>query len=152
MTLPRWDSAVASVMAVLAGSGVPSFKAYTIYDMMLSDEALCFAMETTAGLALLLCIHCENDGMIRFATERLHRKGHSVFRILPVPPAESEAEAVSRVLRMARLTGARGLPGPSLHGRIVEEVRRARKAGARVSAETCRSICADRGTLRRRAP
>jgi dihydropyrimidinase len=138
MTLPRWDSAVASEMAVLAGSGVPSFKAYTIYDMMLSDEALCFAMETTARLGALLCIHCENDGMIRFATERLHRKGHSGLSYFARSrPPESEAEAVSRVLRMARLTGARVYLVHLSTAESLEEVRRARKAGARVSAETC---------------
>jgi len=138
MTLPRWDDGTAAEMESLVVRGIPSYKTYTTYDLMLQDEVFCRVMETTARLGALLCVHCENDGMIRYATEHLAQQGHSgLSRFALSRPPESEAEAVSRILRMAELTGAAVYLVHLSTAESLEEVRRARKRGVRVFAETC---------------
>lgn len=103
MTL-RWaDDATLDAVSGMVAAGCPSFKAYTTYDgFRLEDPDLLRAMTAVGRSGGMLMVHCENDAMIRSAREELAAAG----RLGPAShprsrrPA-SEAEAVSRVLRLA---------------------------------------------------
>ena len=138
MTLPRWDDHTARQMEAIVARGVTSFKVYTTYDLMLDDAALFRVMETAARLNAVVCVHCEDDGMIRAATQALVARGEtSLAHFAQSRPAESEAAAVSRVLRLAALSGARVYLVHLSTAAALEEVRFARKRGQLIYAETC---------------
>jgi len=138
MTLPRWDGDTARQMETTAAHGVTSFKVYTTYDLMLDDASLLRVFETAAELGALVCVHCEDDGMIRTATGVLEERGETSLAFFAQSrPAESEAAAVSRVLRLASQAGARVYLVHLSTSGALEQVRLARARGQAVYAETC---------------
>jgi len=138
MTLPRWDGETARQIEAIVARGVTSFKVYTTYDLMLDDASLLRVMETAARLGALVCVHCEDDGMIRAATDALEQRGEtSLAHFAQSRPAESEAAAVSRVLALAKQAGARVYLVHLSTAGALDEVRLAQKRGQIVYAETC---------------
>lgn len=138
MTLPRWDDDTARQMESTLAHGITSFKVYTTYDLMLDDASLLRVMETAARINALVCVHCEDDGMIRTATRALVARGETgLSHFSQSRPAESESAAVSRVLQLAQQANARVyLVHLSTVGAL-EAVKRARTRGQQVYAETC---------------
>ena len=138
MTLPRWDIDTARQMETTVTHGVSSFKVYTTYDLMLDDASLLRVFETAARIGALVCVHCEDDGMIRAATRALEECGETSLAFFAQSrPAQSEAAAVSRVLRLARQAGALVYLVHLSTAAALEQVRLARARGQRVYAETC---------------
>jgi dihydropyrimidinase len=104
MTL-RWaDDATLNAVAEIVAAGCPSFKAYTTYEgFRLDDPDLLRAMAAVGSAGGLLMVHSENDAMVQDARRRLAAAGELGPAAHPRSrPAESEAEAVGRVLRLAR--------------------------------------------------
>ncbi len=138
MTLPRWDSETARQMEATIAHGITSFKVYTTYDLMLDGASLLRVFETAARNNALVCVHCEDDGMIRAATRALEERDEmSLDYFAQSRPAESEAAAVSRVLRLAAQAGALVYLVHLSTAASLEQVRFARARGQRVYAETC---------------
>ena len=138
MTLPCWDGDTARQMETTVAHGVSSFKVYTTYDLMLDDASLLRVFETAAHIGALVCVHCEDDGMIRAATRALEERGEtSLACFAQSRPAQSEAAAVSRVLRLAAQAGALVYLVHLSTAASLEQVRLARARGQRVYAETC---------------
>jgi dihydroorotase len=92
------------------------------------------AMEYAGGFDLPLICHSED---LRLASGGVMHEGPTATRLgLRGIPAEAEVIAVERDLALARLTGARvHISHVSCQGSVAA-VRRAKEAGARVSAET----------------
>ena len=121
--------------------GVPSFKVYTAYRMrglMLEDPDISRVMEKVASAGGLVAVHAESERIIErliqgnLAAGNTGPKYHAQSR-----PPEAEAEAISRVTRLAQAAGAR-LYIVHLSSRAgEEEVERARGRGTNVFAETC---------------
>ena len=134
------ESAGSPDLARLPGAGFSSAKAYMTYDNHVDGQDLARLLRQTRELGLLLAVHAEDDAAIRALRAKFREEGkgdpiwHAASR-----PAQSEAEAVARVLRLAaeaddapvyivHLSSAAGL----------EAIRRARAAGQKnVYAETC---------------
>ncbi|HET7676896.1 MAG TPA: dihydropyrimidinase [Candidatus Limnocylindrales bacterium] len=122
----------------LIESGVPSFKAFMVYDFRLPDELLFAAMRLAATHRGLVQVHCENATIIdalvvrELAAGNSGPRGHAASR-----PPYAEAEATHRAAALARAAGA------SMHvvhlscADALAEVRAAKAAGVAVSAETC---------------
>lgn len=121
--------------------GVPSFKVYTAYrkrGLMLEDPDILRVMRKVASVGGLVAVHAESERIIErliqdnIAAGNTGPKYHALSR-----PAEAEAEAISRVTRLAYAAGAR-LYIVHLSSRVgKEEVERARGRGTNVFAETC---------------
>ncbi len=134
------DEALDDMAAIAREEGITSFKAYMTYDGRLEDLDLMKVLERAAREHILIAVHCENHGIVTYYRERFVREGktqtrwHSVSR-----PAEAEAEAVNRLLYLARAAGEAPVYIVHLSTRSgLEEVRRARAAGQiRFGAETC---------------
>ena len=138
MTLPRWNGDTARQMETTVAHGVTSFKVYTTYDLMLDDASLLRVFETAAKIGALVCVHCEDDGMIRAATKTLEERGETgLDHFAQSRPAESEAAAVSRVLALAKQAGARVYLVHLSTSGALEQVRLAHARGQEVYAETC---------------
>jgi dihydropyrimidinase len=121
--------------------GVPSFKVYTAYrkrGLMLEDADIARVMKRVADVGGLVAVHAESEAMIeRLIQENLSAgntaaKYHALSR-----PASAEAEAISRVARLAQAENAR-LYIVHLSSKVGrEEVERARVRGTSIFAETC---------------
>lgn len=131
------DDPLAELPATI-DDGVTTSKAFMVFDFRLPDQQLFDAMRVMAERGGMLQVHCEDPVLLDFAvTSALHRgdtlpRHHAASR-----PPYVEAVATARALAFARATDS---PVHVVHlssAAALDEVRRARAAGVRVSAETC---------------
>jgi dihydropyrimidinase len=117
--------------------GVPSFKLYTAYEgYRLPDAAIFRAMEVLAAHGGLAVLHAENDDVIVELTRRLAAEGKSGPRWLAdACPPEGEAEAVHRVIELARIARARLLVFHLSCREAAREIALAKERGQVVAAE-----------------
>ena len=125
-------------LPALIEAGVPTFKAFMVYDFALPDATLEEAMRTAARHGGMLQVHCEAPDLIdpliadALARRQVGPRHHAVTR----PPA-AEAEATRRAIAMARRVEA---PLYIVHlssAEALDEVADAKSRGEPVYAETC---------------
>jgi dihydropyrimidinase len=126
-------------IARLVGEGHRSVKVFTTYDKVrLDDLSILKVLETAREGGALVCFHAENDGLIRWATERLLAAGDTAPRFHALShPRLAEIEALERICRFAEATGQPVMLFHVSTREGVEIVRAARGRGAPVWAETC---------------
>ena len=136
--LQHVDGTVLADVPEAVAQGFPTLKAYTTYEGMLDDAALLHILSALRDAGGLLAVHAENDAIAGFLTERLRQEApldplsHPRSR-----PPHCEAEAVNRVLKLAKTADA---PAYIVHLSTAEGlacVRAARRSGQKVIAETC---------------
>ena len=119
-------------------AGIPTSKAFMVFDFRLGDQALFDAMRLMGERGGMLQVHCEDpvllDAGIATALQRgdVSPRYHATTR-----PPYVEAVATARALAFARATDS---PIHVVHlssAAALDEVRRAKAAGVRVTAETC---------------
>jgi dihydropyrimidinase len=119
-------------------AGVATSKAFMVFDFRLPDQALFDAMRVMAGRAGMLQVHCEDPVLLDHAVAAALRRGDTLPRHHAASrPPYVEAVATARALAFARATDS---PVHVVHlssAAALDEVRRARAVGVRVSAETC---------------
>jgi dihydropyrimidinase len=133
----RADDPIAEIPAIVDG-GVPTAKAFMVYDFRLDDRRLFDALGAMGRAGGVLSVHCEDPVLIDAGVSAALARGdtrprdHAVSRT----PA-AEAVATHRALAFAQAADA------SIHivhlssALALSQVRRARAAGVRVSVETC---------------
>ena len=117
------DDVLKDMTEIAEKEGITSFKAYMTYDGR-----------------ILIAVHCENHGIVTFFREKFIQEGKTQTRWHPVSrPAEAEAEAVNRLLYLAKAAGDAPVYVVHLSTRKgLEEIRKARAAGqTHFGAETC---------------
>ena len=136
--LQHVDDGVLERLPDLVKQGFATFKAYTTYDGRLGDADLLRVLTTLGEAGGLLTVHCENHAMTSFLREKLRREApHDPMSHPKSRPAWCEAEAVGRVLALARTAD---VPVYIVHLSTadgLEQIRRARRSGQQVFAETC---------------
>lgn len=139
--LQHVDAAALDDMAgIAADEGITSFKVYMTYDYRLDDLDLMRVLERAGREGILIAAHCENHGIVTALRERFVAEGKTQAKWHPVSrPPEAEAEAVHRLLCLARAAGEAPVYVVHLSTRLgLEELRRARANGQRrFGAETC---------------
>lgn len=140
MAIAEWGDDSPGQMRRMREAGVSSFKTYLAYDhLRLTDAETLRCLEAARELDAVLCVHCENGDVV----DELQRavlargitgpEGHPLSR-----PAEAEADAVSRLLYLASIAGARVNVVHLSTELGLEAVRAARARGQRgVFVETC---------------
>jgi len=119
-------------------AGVPTFKAFMVYDFGVSDATLLSAFETAAAHGGMLQVHCENRTLLEANTRRLLAEGKVAPRYHPISrPALVEAEATHRAIRLAEAADAPLYVVHLSSAAALEQVRWARARGRPVFAETC---------------
>jgi len=142
MTIPAWHAQRARVLSQVPDvltAGCSSFKMYLAYDgLMLDDVSLYMAMAAVGKAGGLPIVHCENGALcdlmrkVSVASGRVAPVDHAFTR-----PPRQEAEATSRAIDMAALTGS---PIYIVHvscAASLERVKAARARGDVVYGETC---------------
>lgn len=136
-----WNESIWEELKEIVAKGIHSFKLYTTYDAMVVDAKSIYEILTRLKeLGGIAGVHCENKGIIdaRLA-ETLKKNGDrkSAAEYPSTRPALAEAEAVSRLLKIAKCVDT---PVIIVHLSSKEgyaEVERARAEGQTVYVETC---------------
>lgn len=124
----------------LIDEGVTSFKLFTAYPgaLMVDDATILQVMVRAGKRGALVAVHAENGSAIDYLVHKALAEGrkepieHALTR-----PAITEAEAVHRVIALARIAD---VPVYIVHvssAEALEEIARAQKIGIRVVGETC---------------
>jgi D-hydantoinase len=127
-----------SELPALIQAGVPTFKAFMVYDFRLPDEELLAAMRVAARHGGMLQVHCEDPSVIDPLIERALAAGdvgcrhHALCR----PPA-AEAAATRKAIEMARRAEASLYIVHLSCAEALEAVADAKARGEPVYAETC---------------
>jgi dihydropyrimidinase len=100
------DNPIAELPALIA-SGVPSFKAFMVYDFRMTDERLFEAFRAAAQHGGMVQVHCENATIIDALVADALAAGHTAARYhAETRPAYAEAEATHRAIALARAARA----------------------------------------------
>ena len=137
--LQHVDERVLREMGELADrEGITSFKAYLTYDDRLDDGALFQVLRQAREDGIVIPAHCENDGVVNYLRGWYKAQGltqpiyHARSR-----PARCEAEAVSRLLRIAQAAQCPVVIVHLTNREALREVEHARQRGQTVYVETC---------------
>jgi dihydropyrimidinase len=119
-------------------AGVATSKAFMVFDFRLSGQALFDAMRRMGDGGGMLQVHCEDPVLLDAGVAAALQQGNVLPRYhATTRPPYVEAVATARALAFARATDA---PVHVVHlssTEALDEVRRAKAAGVRVTAETC---------------
>jgi len=133
----RMDDPITELPAVIE-AGVPTCKAFMIFDFRLDDRRLYDAMRVMGERGAMLEVHCEDPVLLDAAVDAALKRGDVLPRYhATTRPSYVEAVATSRAMAFARMSGA---PVHVVHlssADALREVRRGRAGRVRVSAETC---------------
>jgi dihydropyrimidinase len=131
------DDPIAELPATIE-AGIATSKAFMVYDFRLPDERLFEALRTMGRIGGMLQVHCEDPVLLGAAVAAALQRGDVLPRYhATTRPSYVEAVATARALAFARMADA---PVHVVHlssAAALDEVRRAKVAGVRVSAETC---------------
>ncbi len=133
----RMENLMAELPEVI-DAGVATCKAFMVFDFRLDDRRLYEAMSVMGERHGMLQVHCEDPVLLDASVTAALQRGHVLPRYhATTRPSYVEAVATARALAFARMADA---PVHVVHlssAAALDEVRRAKAAGVRVSAETC---------------
>jgi dihydropyrimidinase len=127
-----------SELPAMVDAGVPTAKAFMVFDFRLEDRAIFQAMRTLGERGGMLEVHCEDPVLIDAAVATALQRGDIAPRYhATTRSTEAEAVATHRAMAFARASDA---PVYVVHLSCAEALRyvaEARASGVRAHAETC---------------
>jgi len=131
------DDPIAELPAMV-DAGVPTAKAFMVFDFRLADRAIFDAMRVLGERGGMLQLHCEDPVLIDTAVESALQRGNTAPRYhATTRTPEAEAVATHRAMAFAQATDA---PVHVVHlscAAALRHVADAKAAGIRAHAETC---------------
>ena len=125
-------------LRALIAAGHRSVKVFTTYDIALDQRQIEAILAITGPAGALTCVHAEDDAILRAARDALVAQGKTrPIHHAEARPKEAERVAVARLCEAAQRLGAPVMIFHVSCAEAADEVRRARAAGAPVTAETC---------------
>lgn len=127
-------------MGKLYDQGIVSTKIYTTYGGKLDDSKILRVLKKAKQTGTIVCVHCENDGMIAELREDAKENGWlSPIYHAKTRPAEAEAEAINRLIYLSEIAGYPKLYIVHTSSALgLDEIRRARARGVEnLYCETC---------------
>lgn len=139
MTIDDWNESIRAELPDMFAKGVSSFKMYMTYPaMMVGDRDMYWALKELKSLGGICGVHCENAGVIDgMIAERKHAGELSPASHPLTRPPYLEAEAVSRLLRIAQAADCPVVIVHLTNHAALKEVEHARARGQKVYVETC---------------
>jgi dihydropyrimidinase len=127
-----------SELPELIEAGVPTAKAFMVYDFRLPDERLFAALWVMGRHGAMLQVHCENATIIEALTRSALEAGRTACRHhAECRPTYAEAEATHRAIALAQAAGASVYVVHLSCADALAEVVAAKARGWPVYAETC---------------
>ena len=140
IAITQADDGTFADMAPMVEEGVCTFKVFLAYkgQLMVTDDLFFRVLEHTRDLGALTMVHAENGWAIDVLVERALAAGETdpIFHAR-TRPEELEAEATSRAVRFAELTGAGVYIVHVTCGLAADEIAAGQARGVAVSGETC---------------
>ncbi len=133
------DEALAEI-PFLVSEGVTSLKIFLAYKnvLQIEEEAVLKVLKAAGREGLLTLVHAENGEAIDQTTKRLLAEGKNAMKYHSVAhSAVVEAEATSRAVDYVEMTGAPLYIVHTSAGQGLQAIRRGRRRGLPVMAETC---------------
>lgn len=123
----------------LIAEGCTSLKIYLTFEgLKLDDYEVLKVLDVARREGAMVMVHAENDGCIRWLTERLLAlRKTSVKYHVAAHPDSGDREATHRAISLSELAEAPVLIAHVAAGAAVEEIRRAKARGVPIHAETC---------------
>ncbi|MBS5065557.1 MAG: dihydropyrimidinase [Hungatella hathewayi] len=139
LAISDWNDDICEELAKVVTEGVSSFKLYMTYDdMILDDEAIYEVLARLKELGGIAGVHCENSGIIKAMVKEAKAAGHmDTSAHSATRPAVVEAEAISRLLKIAAIVDTPVIIVHLSSGAGYQEVKYARERGQEVYLETC---------------
>lgn len=134
------DTVLADMQSMRDDEGISSLKLYLTYDHRLNDEEVLQIFRRAKELDMTICIHCENHAAVTLLRQQFVAEGKTEVRYHPLSrPAEAEAEAVFRMLMLAKVAGSPRVYIVHLSSALsLEAVQLARHNGQQnILVETC---------------
>jgi dihydropyrimidinase len=131
------DDPIAELPALIA-AGVPTAKAFMVYDFRLPDERLLAVLRAMGRDGGMLEVHCENATVVDALVGEALARGNVACRHHALTrPTYAEAEATHRAIALARAAGASVYIVHMSCADALAEVVAAKARGWPVFAETC---------------
>jgi dihydropyrimidinase len=131
------DDPLAELPATI-DAGIATSKAFMVFDFRLGDVTLFEALRVMGERGGMLQVHCEDPVLLDAGIAAALQRGDTLPRYhASARPSYVEAVATARAIAFARMTGA---PIHIVHlssAAALDEVRRGKAEGVRVTAETC---------------
>ena len=139
MSIVEWNEETEKEIQDMIEEGITSFKLYMTYPaMMVEDRDLYKILKKLNEYGCFAGVHCENAGVIDALIEEAKKEGRLGPENHPlVRPDTMEAEAVHRLLVIAKEAGAPVMIVHLTNKKAYEEIVKARENGQTVFAETC---------------
>lgn len=139
MSIVEWNEKTEEEIQDMIRQGITSFKLYMTYPaMMVDDKDMYKILKKLEECGCFAGVHCENAGVIDALIDQAKKEGRTGPENHPlVRPDTLEAEAVHRLLVIAREAGASVMVVHLTNRKAYEEILRARAQGQTVYAETC---------------
>ncbi|NOZ87865.1 MAG: dihydropyrimidinase [Deltaproteobacteria bacterium] len=144
MVITDWKQRTRSEIEKIVSRGVVSFKVFTAYKeegLQIDDGVLHNLLDETAGCGGTVMLHAENGDLIESLTEEMKKEASyrdlGAYALARARPAVAEAEAVSRAIKWAQVTGGHLHLAHISTMDAVQEIARAKNNGCIVTAETC---------------
>lgn len=139
MSIVEWNEKTEREIQDMIDAGVTSFKLYMTYPAMIVDDGdLYRILKSLREYGCFAGVHCENAGVIDAKIEEAKRAGRLGPENHPlVRPDTMEAEAVNRLLVIAKEADAPVMVVHLTNKKAYDVIMRARKNGQKVYAETC---------------
>lgn len=139
MAISDWNTKTNDQLKDMIFNGITSFKVYMTYDdMVLNDQEIFEIIKEVKKLGGIVGVHCENGLIIKELIKEQHEKGiftaigHSNSR-----PDDVEAEAVNRLLTIAKLADSPVMIVHLSSNKAYELIKNTKKKGQKVLIETC---------------
>lgn len=140
LALSEWNEEISRELEQVAADGISSFKLYMTYDNMVDDKTMYEVLTRLKELGGIAGVHCENKGIIDARLELLLKEKGNCRNVADYPatrPAEAEAEAIHRLLTIAKCVDTPVIVVHLSTAAGYREIERARAKGQTVYVETC---------------
>ena len=107
MSITDWNPETSREIETMMEEGVSTFKLYMTYDTQVDDKTIYQILKRLDEEGGMAGVHCENSGLIEALQEEAVSQGRMEVASHPATrPAGAEAEAISRLLRLAEAADA----------------------------------------------
>lgn len=140
LALTDWNEEISRELEEIVQKETCSFKLYMTYDTMVDDETMYAILSRLKELGGIAGVHCENNGIIQARLKELEESKGKRTDVSDYPwtrPKEAEAEAVGRLLKIAKCVDTPVIVVHLSTAAGYREILKAREEGQTVYIETC---------------
>ncbi len=138
MAISEWNPHTSDEVPDMFEAGITSFKVYMTYASRVRDGEIYQILQRIKAYGGVVGVHCENGELIDELIKEQKNAGNLSPSAHPVSrPSSVEAEAINRLLTIARLVDTPVIVVHLSSREGFQEIRRAEENGQKVYVETC---------------